>query len=333
MELKIEEFVNEEANLSIGNDGDLEKIAIIADALSHPIRLEMLKVLQHGAKSIPELAEMFDLSITNCIFHANILEKAKLINITLLHHGKTNKKVRVCTRLLRKFNVNIFLGDNKQFPGPNKEIFNYSCRVGEFIDISPNVNASFATKEKVFFGTWKGIYSSNRFDAEIIWSDGGVITYAFPNDFTVVGEIEELNLNLEMCSETLDHDNLHQSDITFWINDVELFTYHCPGDYGDRKGLLNPEYWSKNKNVLPTQYGDYLHITIKKSKIFLNEVVVNDRFDINDLNLSNGNKIKLTIGNKKGCDHPGGWNIFGKGFGDYPIDIELQAVVEKTLND
>ena len=103
MKLKIEDFINEVADLSLGNESDLDKIAIVADALSNPVRLQMLRQLQDGAKSIPELAEMNDLSITNCIFHAQILENAKLINIRLVHYGKTNKKVRVCTRLLRKF--------------------------------------------------------------------------------------------------------------------------------------------------------------------------------------------------------------------------------------
>lgn len=329
MKLKIEDFINEEADLSLGNEEDLDKIAIVAGALSSPVRLQMLRQLQDGAISIPKLAEMNNLSITNCIFHATILENAKLINIRLVHHGKTNKKVRMCTRLLRKFNVNLFLGDHNEFPGPNKKVFSYTTRVGEFIYISEDVDACFATKDNFYFGTWKGIYNPERFNAEIIWSNGGIISYAFPNDFTMKGETEQLMLDIEVCSETLDHDNLHKSDITFWINDVELFTYRCPGDYGDRVGVLNPEYWSKGKNVLPTQYGDRLHIVIEKDAIYLNEVLVNKKFNMKSLHLGKGNMLKLTIGNKKGCEFPGGWNIFGKGFGDYPIDIELKAVVSK----
>ncbi len=327
MKLTIEDFINEIADLNLGNEKDLDKIAIIADALSNPVRLQMLRQLQDGAKSIPELAKMNDLSITNCIFHATILENAKLIHIRLVHYGKTNKKVRVCTRLLRKFNVNLFLGDHNKFPGPNKEIYSYSVRVGEFIYISEDVDACFATKDQWYFGTWKGIYNPERYNAEIIWSNRGIISYAFPNDFTMKGDVEQLILDLEICSETLDHDNLHQSDITFWMNDVELFTYRCPGDYGDRIGLLNPEYWSKDKNVLPTQYGDRLHIVIDDTGIYLNEVLVRNSFNLDSLKLSKGNMLKLTIGNKEGCEFPGGWNIFGKGFGDYPIDIELKAIV------
>ena len=329
MKLKIEDFINEEAILNLGNESDFEKISIISNALAHPVRLKILRQLQDGARSIPELAEMNNLSITNCIFHTNILADAKLINVRLVHYRRTNKKVRVCTRLLRKFNVNLFLGDHYEFPGPNKELCNYSVRVGEFIDISDDVDACFATRENFYFGTWKGIYNPERFNADLIWSNGGIISYAFPNDFTMKGDVEQLILDLEICSETLDHDNLHQSDITFWMNDVELFTYRCPGDYGDRVGALNPEYWSKGKNVLPTQYGDRLHVVINKNEIHLNEVLVNKKFNLESLNLSKGNKLKLTIGNKKGCEYPGGWNIFGKGFGDHPIDIELKVVISK----
>ena len=47
-----------------------------------------------------------------------------------------------------------------------------------------------------------------------------------------------------------DYNNIYKSDITFWINEVELCTYRSRSDYGDRRGNYAIPPWLPNS----TQY-------------------------------------------------------------------------------
>ena len=71
----------------------------------------------------------------------------------------------------------------------------------------------------------------------------------------------------------------------------------------------NP-YWDYIKmNLINVDFKELKKINIVLSK--------------EQLDLKNGNKIILSFGNKDTTEHPGGFNIFGKEFGDYPQDIIL----------
>ena len=48
-----------------------------------------------------------------------------------------------------------------------------------------------------------------------------------------------------------------------------------------------------------------------------------------DLDLENHHSIRLRIAVKADAKHPGGINIFGKGFGNYDQDIVLRLQTER----
>ncbi len=48
---------------------------------------------------------------------------------------------------------------------------------------------------------------------------------------------------------------------------------------------------------------------------------------LEDLHLSQHRSIRLRIGVSDEADHPGGINIFGSGFGNYPQDILLRIQI------
>ena len=50
--------------------------------------------------------------------------------------------------------------------------------------------------------------------------------------------IGRLDLSAEICSEVAGFDNRWASDITVWINDVEIGTWTSPGDFGGERGRL-----------------------------------------------------------------------------------------------
>ena len=113
---------------------------------------------------------------------------------------------------------------------------------------------------------------------------------------------------MEICSETSYYDNNYKSDITFSINSIDILTYTCPGDFGGRKGIYTPSFWS----VDSTQYGVLITIKVDNFGIYLDGVFLSNSITISNLNLSESNIIKFKIYNKEGCTYPGGFNIFQK---------------------
>ena len=59
---------------------------------------------------------------------------------------------------------------------------------------------------------------------------------------------------------------------------------------------------------------------------YLGHVMVgqNQPLSLKDLDIANHHSIRLRIGVKENARHPGGINIFGRGFGNYDQDIVLK---------
>ena len=118
------------------------------------------------------------------------------------------------------------------------------------------------------------------------------------------------------------YDNDYKSDITFWINDKEICTLTTKGDYGDRRGKLNPDWWPS----INTQYGELTTIKINENGIYLKDILVNKGITIKDLDITNNTFIKISLGNKNFALNKGGFNIFGSEFGDYPQNIIVEQI-------
>jgi len=321
MELKPRFFKNEVAELDLSSPKDLPIIAKVCYALSNETRLQILNQLQKENKTIPQLAQENNLAITSVVYHTEILANAGLIDISLTPAQKGD--VRTCYKVLRNFNLKI---EQPQQIKERKKQIELTCGVGTFIDCSTDFDCSFATTERVYINRWDSVYRNERYLAELIWANKGFLKYAFANDFAKNNACEEIELSLEICSEAINYDNHFKSDVTFWINDKELCTYTCLGDFGDRHGKLNPDWWHLQES--PTQYGQLVTIKINENGVFLNGDLVNKKVNIKNLKLEQGNKLTFTLGNKDGIVNQGGFNLFGKSFGDYPQDILLKATIK-----
>ena len=165
-------------------------------------------------------------------------------------------------------------------------------------------------------------YDTKRFNAKLIYAKDGVVTYKVSNAFAITNGIDELIISLEICSEAPYYDNDYKSDITFWINDKEICTLTTKGDYGDRRGKLNPDWWPS----INTQYGELTTIKINENGIYLKDILVNKGITIKDLDITNNTFIKISLGNKNFALNKGGFNIFGSEFGDYPQNIIVEQI-------
>ena len=125
-------------------------------------------------------------------------------------------------------------------------------------------------------------------------------------------KVNAVVLSMELCSEAPNYRNDWESDITFWINGTEVATYLSPGDFGGRRGRLNPDWWSDYS----TQFGNMKTLRITQDGVFLDETRTDWR-TIDKLKLQQGDYITFRIGIKEDAKHQGGLNLFGEKFGDF----------------
>ena len=162
-------------------------------------------------------------------------------------------------------------------------------------------------------------YNPARVNAKLIWFGNGYLEYRFPNVTLKKKTLRKVEVSAEICSEDHEYNMDWPSDITLWINDVEVGTWESPSDFGGRRGKLNPAWWSSDK----TQYGMLKNWCVKKDGSFLDGEKISDA-GLEKYNLSDKDYISVKIGIKEDAAHKGGINIFGDGFGDYPQDIVLK---------
>jgi len=299
--------------LDIENEEDFERFSLICTALSDKKRLRILQILQRPPHkySIRELATIFQMPISTLVHHLQILEQAKLIHARYRNDSKKESKV------IHRASWNIYLSIYKpvQNPHPYQLVDTQMMPIGHYVDFN-GADFHFVTPTN----THSGIYSPERFESKLIFTTRGVIEYYFDNTIAKNKTVNELSFSLELCSEFPFYDNSHKSDITFWINDVKLTTYRCEGDYGDRRGNLNPYWWPS----VNSQYGKLVSVSVNRDGVHLNGVLVNEDVTLQDLSLAEDKKISLKFGNDDAEEYPGGFNLFGSEFGDYPQDIIFQ---------
>lgn len=315
--------VNKNWELEVDNPDDINEIALIGRALSAPIRVQIIHMLNQRPMLLSQIAAELDIPLSSAAFHMHILEESRLVSAeystkrkgTLKWFSYTMSKTLVLH--LREID-----GNNQRKPVP----YTQSINIGDYIDANLSSSCGIATeREHIMENNPQMAFIPERRDAQIIWTKYcGYLVYAIPNDYTTKGKISEINFSVELCSEARGYNNEFPTDITFWINDVEICTFTCPGDYGDRYGKYTPPWWFPES----TKYGLLTKVSIRKQGIYLNEKLVNKQIRIDSLNLSKGNRTTLKIGVKENAQHLGGFNIFGDKFGDYNQGIVFTAIYE-----
>lgn len=142
------------------------------------------------------------------------------------------------------------------------------------------------------------------------------VEYRFPTHILKSGQIQEVSFSFEVCSEAPGYQNDWPSDITVWVNGQEIVTMTLSGDFGGRRGRLNPEWWSDTM----TQYGMYKAVKITESGCYENDIKCSD-FSLETLEAEGKNYISFKLGVKPGAAHVGGMNLFGERLGIMPREL------------
>ena len=203
--------------------------------------------------------------------------------------------------------------------------------IGLYTLVNPGGTCGLANTTKFigFLDKPQSFYDPERATASILWMGSGFVEYTFPNDLPTSMDIERVEFVMEVCSEAPDHNPDWPSDLTLWINGVEVGTWTSPGDFGGKRGLLNPQWWVEHM----TQFGLLKIWSVDKEGSYVDGSRISD-VTLSRLMVVPQQPLTIRLGVKPDAEHQGGFNLFGRGFGNYAQDLVLRLhYVPKKNNE
>lgn len=292
----------------------LEEAIEICKALSNEHRMEILRVLTQGPMNVNDLADIMNLPFSTAAVNIKKLEDAGLISTELIP-GRGMQKVSS-----KKYDqIVINLRREEQL---DENIIAIDMPIGEYVDCEVESTCGLAS-ETGFIGMQdepRTFYEPDRKKTELLWFRRGFVEYRFPNRVPYGAEEENLEIVAEICSEAPYHKLDWPSDITLWVNNIEVGTWTSPGDFGGKRGFLTPMWW----NTENTQYGLLKNWSINKKGSFIEGVKQSD-VTITELGLQLKPYISVRFGVKKDAVNAGGMNLFGHRFGNYEQGIIMKV--------
>ncbi len=293
-----------------------QRLRAIGKALSSEVRIQMLELLESDARNVNEIAEELDIPASSAAVNVRVLEEAGLIRTSLKPGVRGSMKI--CEKAAEELHIVLASGQQEELMS---ELI--TMPIGNFVDYKAEPTCGIVNEEghidledepRVF-------YNPRRTEATLLWLGHGYLEYRFPNNERAGRTLAALSLSAELCSEAHDYDLDYPSDITLWINGEAAGTWHCPSDYGGRRGRLNPLWWP-DKN---TQYGEWKTWTINEKGTFLDGEQISPK-TMQAYRFEEYPYIAVRIGISDDAVYKGGMNLFGSGFGDYAQDIEMKLI-------
>ena len=283
-------------------------------ALGSEIRLRMLKMLSIREMNINEMRQELGAAHPSVSRHIQILEEAGLV-ICEYKSGEqgTQKRCR-----LRYGRLVISLEDTQ---APGNQIEEIEMPIGMYTFAHATATCGLASREGIigFYDEPQAFLLPQRSQAQILWMGDGFVEYVFPNTVPTTMDIIRAELSMEICSESPDYNTDYPSDITLWINGVEVGSWMSPGDMGGKRGRLNPPWWSNHD----TQYGMLKVWSVDRQQSSVDGTTVSN-VNLRDIMVLPRQPVTVRIGIRPDARHKGGFNLFGRGFGNYEQDLLLR---------
>lgn len=193
--------------------------------------------------------------------------------------------------------------------------------IGAFVDcqVTPTCGLASDTGIIGLFDDPGSFFEPDRLKAQLIWFHHGFVEYRFPNRLPAKAILQSLSLSVEICSEAPLHHADWPSDVTMWVNGIEIGTWTSPADFGGQRGILTPMWWEDWNS----QYGLLKVWQVNENGSFVDGKRVSN-IVLDDLGIGNSSPIAIRLGVKAEAAHVGGLNLFGSHFGNYPQDIMLR---------
>lgn len=295
----------------------LEDGVEIFKALGSEVRVQLLTLLQaHPQMNMNELAACLGITNGALTGHMKKLEQAGIVQLTAETEGHGNGKV--CKIVMEDLLIHLQNGERKQ----QKQMYHTEIPVGHYIAHEIFPTCGIATQKNLVgeVDDPRAFTYPERFEARILWFTRGFVEYEIPNLLPGRTAIEKLTLSMEISSEAPGVNSDWPSDITFVLNDTEVGTWVSPGDFGDVQGIFTPDWWLRGWN----QYGLRKTLTIDREGTFLDGRKISEvTTDQLQLNYQSRLRFRIQVEEKDG--RAGGLTIFGREFGNYNQDIQVQV--------
>lgn len=305
------------------NLNDEERMCEVARALSSEVRVQIMKQLNRASMNINEIAKTLQIPVSTAAIHIKVLTDAGLIFSTYQPGIRGSQKV--CSRkvdFIRMDFVESLALDKTEFSTIAMPVGGYS----ECLGIKPPCGIADENSYLDVDDDPQVFYNPKHYKAQLIWLTEGVLRYQFSNASLRGRTAKRIQFSLELCSEVANYRNDWPSDITVWINGIEIGTYVSPGDLGGRRGLYTPAWWSDTY----TQFGILKTFSVERAGTYIDNVKASS-VCISDLKLEDGEYIDFRIGVKADAVNRGGMNLFGEKFGDFQQNIVMRLdYVNKT---
>lgn len=293
---------------------DPNKLQIVARALSSDLRLKILELLNERSMNVIELAQKLEVPISTVSNSIVILEEADLIRTE--RQTGVRGVMKLCSR--KKDNIAIRL----VMPNGHEIQSHYQMMpIGHYTDISVTPVCGLLSDVRSIGeqDDVSSFYDQMRYDAQLLWFQQGYVEYRFSNRILKDNHLKCIEISFEACSEAPNYRMDWPSDISVFLNGVEIGTWLCPSDFGGRQGKFSPLWWDQSS----TQYGILKRWRVDETGAYLDDVRISD-VTLSDLGIMESPFIRLSIAVKKDAVHQGGINLFGEKFGDYNQAIMMR---------
>jgi len=296
---------------------DPEEGLHVLKSLASSARVSILKLLhQGGALNVNEIAEKLSLPQSTVSSNVQILEEAGLIRSETQKARKGNQKV--CRSAFDEVLV-VFKDDLKTIRSNAIEV---QMPLGLYTSCEVTAPCGLCSADGIIglLDVPDTFLDPDRMKAALVWFTRGYVEYQFPNNARLSkAEIEEMEFVMELSSEVPGTSADWPSDITITVNGVDVGTWTSPGDFGDKRGVYTPDWWK----LKGSQYGKLKSWRIGPNGAFVDGMKISE-VSLGDLDVAGHHSIRLKIGVKDDARHPGGVNLFGRGFGNYDQDIIMR---------
>ncbi len=286
-------------------------------ALSAPARLHIMELInENNNMSMNDLAEALDLTNSAISMHVGKLEQAGLVAI------QTTSGKRGIMKVVRPNHERLIV-DLTAYGGLSpRNCYTDEIAIGHYTRAEVRPTCGLSTSGNLIgdLDNPKVFSYPERFKAEILWIGSGAITYNFPNRLKPGQKLEEIQISFEISSECPEVNDDYPSDIYFDINGQSLGKWISPGDFGNRKGMLSPNWWPMGLN----QYGLLKTIIINNAGTFMDGTMKLSGVTIQDLALDYNSDINFTFSVPEDTANCGGMTLFGESFGDYSQNIQVK---------
>jgi predicted transcriptional regulator len=295
----------------------------VVHGLASPLRIAILKLLRRkGPMNVNQISEAVGLPQSTIASNILVLQESGLIDTQTVKAAKGQQKI--CS--VRYDEIVIRL--DAEPAQPKDHVVEVDMPLGLYTSCSVSAPCGLCSTQRVIgiLDVPELFLDPSRMQAALLWFGRGHVEYKFPNNAKLLdAEVEAIEFSMELSSETPGTNANWPSDISLWVNDVLIGTWTSLGDFGDKRGAYTPHWWK----LEGSQYGELTNWTVSEQGTSVGGKKVSD-VTLAQLALAEHHSIRLKIGIDPAATHPGGVNIFGKGFGNHNQGVVMRLHLKRT---